>query len=288
MKKIYLLFIGIFLISTAFKTKKPAYLLYNQKGNTIKYHKMIRQIQDADVVLFGELHNNPLSHWLQLELTKELHALKKEELVLGAEMFESDNQLILNEYLDDIISQRRFEAEARLWNNYKTDYKPLVEFAKKNELDFIATNVPRRYASRVNSEGFEGLDSLSDEAKSYLPPLPVKYDSTLNAYKSMLKMKGMGSHVNKNFPKAQAIKDATMAYFILQNWAPGKLFLHFHGAYHSQDFESIYWYLKQEKPELNIITIHTVEQEDISELTEGNTGRAHFTICVDEDMTKTY
>ena len=78
-----------------------------------------------------------------------------------------------------------------------------------------------------------------------------------------------------------------MAHVILKNWSPGKQFLHYHGAYHSQNFESIYWYLKQENPDLKIITIHSVEQKDISELSEENTGLADFTICVDEDMTKT-
>ncbi|HKL34095.1 MAG TPA: hypothetical protein VJ919_16265, partial [Tangfeifania sp.] len=77
-------------------------------------------------------------------------------------------------------------------------------------------------------------------------------------------------------------------YFILENWLPGKLFLHFHGAYHSQNFESIYWYLKQENPDLNIVTIHTAQQEDISRLQEENQEKADFIICVDEDMTKTH
>jgi uncharacterized iron-regulated protein len=175
-----------------------------------------------------------------------------------------------------------------LWPNYKTDYKPLVEFAKKNKLKFVGTNVPRRYASLVNSKGFEGLDELSDEAKEFLPPAAhVKYDPELNCYKSMMEMKGMGGHVTPNFPKAQAIKDATMAHFILKNWSMGKLLIHYHGSYHSENYESIYWYLKQANPDLKIVTIHTVSQDEISELTKENTGKADFTICVDEDMTKT-
>jgi len=208
-------------------------------------------------------------------------------LVLGAEMFESDNQVILDEYLESLISQSSFESNARLWPNYKTDYKPLVEFAKTNKLKFVASNVPRRYASIVNSKGFEGLDELSAEAKAFLPPLPVKYDAELNCYKSMMEMEGMGSHVTPNFPKAQAIKDATMAHFILKNWSKGKLLIHYHGSYHSENFESIYWYLKQENPDLKIVTIHTVSQDDVTKLEERNTGKADFTICVDEDMTKT-
>ena len=287
MKNFLILNILSLLLFSSFKSDKPAYLLYNKDGKPVKYEKMLKKIEDADIVLFGELHDNPISHWLELEVTKDLYQQKGKNLVLGAEMFESDNQVIMDEYLSGKISNRNFEGEIRLWPNYKTDYKPLVEFAKDSGLYFIATNVPRRYASLVNSKGFEGLEELSDEAKAFLPPLPPAYDSTLNCYASMMNMEGMGSHVTTNFPKAQAIKDATMAHFILQNREPGKVFLHYHGAYHSQNFESIYWYLKHEKPELKIVTIHSVTQDDISELTEKNTGLADFTICVDEDMTRT-
>jgi uncharacterized iron-regulated protein len=287
MKKFQFLFVLLFFVFSAFKSDKPAYLLFNKAGKTMKYSKMLKKIDGADIVLFGELHNNPISHWLQLELTKNIFASKGENLVLGAEMFESDNQVILTEYLDSLISQRSFEAEARLWPNYKTDYKPLIEFANKNRLNFVATNVPRRYASMVNSKGFEGLEELSDEAKLFIPPFPIRYDAELDCYKSMLNMKGMGSHVNENFPKAQALKDATMAHFILENWSEGQVLLHYHGAYHSDNFESIFWHLKQQNPNLNIVTITTVSQDDISNLTEENTGKADFTICVDEDMTST-
>ena len=287
MNKFQIVLVTIFFVFTAFKADKPAYYLFNKAGKDIKYEKMLKEAEDADIVLFGESHDNPISHWLQLELTKDLYDLKKNNLVLGAEMFESDNQVILDEYLDSLISTTSFESNARLWSNYRTDYKPLVEFAKTNKLKFVATNVPRRYASIVNSKGFEGLDEISSVAKTFLPPLPVKYDAELNCYKSMMEMEGMGGHVTPNFPKAQAIKDATMAHFILKNWSKGKLLIHYHGSYHSENFESIYWYLKQENPDLKIVTIHTVSQDEISELTKENTGKANFTICVDEDMTKT-
>jgi len=284
----YIAFIIVsFFLFSAFKSDKPSYLLFDKKGKTVKYEKMLKEIEDADIVLFGELHDNPISHWLQLELTKDLYKKEGKNLILGAEMFENDNQVIMDEYLSGKISQRNFEDEIRLWPNYKTDYKPLVEFAKDSGLYFVATNVPRRYASLVNKQGFEGLEELSDEAKAFLPPLPPAYDPTLECYASMMKMEGMGSHVTPNFPKAQAIKDATMAHFILKYWEPGKQLLHYHGAYHSKNFESIYWYLKHENPNLKIVTIHSVLQKDVSELKEENTSAADFTICVDEDMTRT-
>lgn len=87
-------------------------------------------------------------------------------------MIETDNQQALNQYLKGEITQKGLDTLARLWNNHKTDYKPLVDFAKNNRTPFIATNVPRRYASMVFREGFEALNSLPSNEKSGLLPYP--------------------------------------------------------------------------------------------------------------------
>ena len=336
-----LLYIFVAVISFAFTSDKPAYVLYNQKGKVVKYQKMIKDLQEADIVFFGELHTDPIAHWMQFEITKALYEVKKQDLIIGSEMFESDNQLILDEYLDSAFAAKKFEADARLWPNYKTDYKPVMEFARENGLRYIATNIPRRYASVVHKKGFEGLAALSDEAKAlFSPDMERLYDKDVACYADMMKMddkgeiskkgemgkdtlvkidkivkdtavvkmgkmgemgkksemgtmgemgkkSGMSSHINENFPKAQAAKDATMAYFILKNWEEGKLFFHFDGAYHSDNFEGIVWWINKLKPGLNIKTISTVYQEDVEELEEENIDRANYIIAVPETMTQT-
>jgi len=283
--------LGIILLTAlagfAFKSDKPAYRLYTGKGKPVSYEKMMKDIESADLIFFGELHDNPIGHWMELGITKDLYAVKKDQLVIGAEMFESDNQLIIDEYLQGEISDTSFESEARLWPNYKTDYKPLMEFAKKNHIPFIADNVPRRYASLVHKRGLEALDSLSADAKKFLPPLPIMYDPEVKCYKDMMNMKGMGGHVNENFPKAQAIKDATMAWFIMQNWSEGKTFIHYNGSYHSNNFEGIVWYIKQKYPNLKIVTIANVEQKDVTRFDKENLGIASYVLAVPTDMTRT-
>ncbi len=265
---------------------KPAYQIFNQKGKLSNYPELLKKSQKADIVFFGELHNNPIAHWLQLALVKDFFKQKKENLVLGAEMLESDNQLILDEYLSGLISVKKFEEEARLWNNYKTDYKPLVDFAKMQQLRFIATNIPRRYANLVFKQGLNQLDNLSITAKKYIAPLPIEVDLEVPSYKKLLEM--AGEHGGENFPHAQAVKDATMAHFIEKNWSKGKLFLHFNGSYHSDDQEGIVWFIRKSNPKINTFTITTVSQKEISSLNEIYQGKADFIICVPEDMTTTY
>lgn len=283
--KNYLLLIAFsFAVVTLFAQDKPAYVLYNAKGKRVSYKKMMKTLAQKDVVMFGEFHNNPISHWMELTVAKDL--AQQKPLVLGAEMFEADNQQALNNYLAGKISAKGLDSSARLWSNYKTDYAPLVNFAKEKKYPFVATNIPRKYAALVSKKGFEALDSLPAAEKAWLAPLPMDYDSTLPGYVNMVKM--MGGHGGANMPKAQACKDATMAYFILQHITPGTIFLHFNGSYHSENYDGINWYLKKKRPELAIGTITTVSQQDLKKLLAENKGKADFIICVDEDMTSTY
>ncbi|MFL9838163.1 ChaN family lipoprotein [Flavobacterium sp. ST-75] len=282
MKKLLALLL-FFALATQAQDKQP-YQLYTKDGKKTTYKKLLKKAGEAQVVLFGEYHDNSLVHWLQLEFTKDMSAQKY--LVLGAEMFEADNQDELQQYLDGKIDQKALDTVARLWSNYKTDYKPIVDYAKENNIPFIATNIPRRYASQVYKQGLESLELLSEEEKSWIAPLPIPYDGTLPGYKKMIEM--MGGHGGENMPKAQAIKDATMAHFITENIKDDYVFIHFNGTYHSDNFEGISWYLKQNDPSVKVITISSVSQKDISKLDEENKEKADFILVVDEDMTKTH
>ena len=270
---------------------KPAYQLYTKSGKSIKYGKMLEDLEEAEVVLFGEQHNDPIAHWLQLEVAKDLHKKHNLNLALGAEMFEADVQLVLNEYLSGLIPENNFEQESRIWTNYKTDYKPLVRYAKDNNLIFAATNVPRRYAAAVAAGSLTALDNLSADAKRYMAPLPITVDAELPGYKNMMAMFGSSAHSNskaKNIVQAQALKDATMAHFILGQLSNGKKVLHFNGAYHSDNFEGIGWYLKQARPALKAKTITTVQQDDLDKLSDEHKGKADFILVVPSSMTRTY
>lgn len=279
-----LLLISLSTVLATLAQQKPAYILYNASGKKVSYKKMINVLIKNDIVLFGEFHNNPIAHWLQLKVTKDCRRYR--DLVLGAEMFEQDIQPVLDLYLQDKISVKGLDSSARLWKNYATDYAPLVNFAKENKIVFAATNVPRRYASMVAREGFAALETISEPEKAWIAPLPIAYDPELPGYKKMLEM--MAGHGGENLPRAQALKDATMAHFILKYQQPGSLFIHYNGAYHSENYEGIFWYLKKQNPGLKIATITTVSQKEIRHLLKENRGKADFIICVDEDMTTTY
>jgi uncharacterized iron-regulated protein len=285
--KANILFILVSMSSLALAQNKPAYLIYTSDGKASDYTSLINEAAKNEIIFFGELHDNSIAHWLELQVTKDLFT-KDNTLSIGMEMFESDNQLILDEYLNGLIDEKLLLNEAKVWDNYKNDYKPIIDFAKENKLKVIATNVPRRYANIVYKKGIESLETLQPEAKKFIAPLPITIDLTLPGYKNMISQ--MGGHgpatAGENIAKSQAVKDATMAYFILKN-KKGK-HLHFNGSYHSQNKEGIVWYLLQANNKLKIFTIQVVEQKDISKLEDVNKNVADFIICVPNDMTKTY
>lgn len=276
-------FLFILLCFAATAQNDIKYALYTGAGKVTQYQKLLKASKGAEVILFGEHHDNTVVHRLQLELTKDI--AKKKEMVLGAEMLESDNQQQLDMYLAGKIDQGAFDTLARLWPNHKTDYQPLVDFAKEQHIPFIATNIPRRYASIVYKGGFEALGNLPKAEKAWVAPLPIAYDAGLPGYKAMLEISE--GHGGDNLPKAQAVKDATMAHFILKNLKPKAVFVHYNGTYHSDNYEGIGWYLKRARPSLNIVTIATVSQKDIAVLDKENMHRADFIIVVEEIKTQT-
>lgn len=270
---------------------KPAYQLYKNTGEIANYDDMIVDLAQSDMVFFGEYHNNPISHWMQLEMSKSFYDIKKDNLFFGAEMFENGNQLVLNEYLQGLYPEDKMLPEiTQLWSNYKTDYKPLVEFAKEHDLRFIATNIPRRYASMFNKMGMGALQELSPEALAMIgPDLETYFDPTVKAYAEMADM--MGGHVPPNMLNiqiAQASKDATMAHFSIQNFKPGDFLFHFEGSYHSNYDQGIIWWINKIKPGYNIKSITTVTGSEWNDMTAAEKASiSNYIIVVADTMTQT-
>ena len=267
---------------------KPAYSIFTSEGKETDYGKMLKVLLDADIIFIGETHNCPISHWLEYEIASDVIKKSPKGLVLGAEMFESDNQLLVDEYTQGLISSDKFEAEAKLWDNYWTDYASLLFLAREHGLKFVATNVPRRYASYVKDNGLEALQGLSENARSLMAPLPIPYDKAAQdeAMFGFMQMMGGKNSGKSYFAEAQAIKDATMAWFISQNY--DKKFIHFNGNFHSDNKGGIIPYLEKYLPGKTIVTICSARQDSLKSLDKENRGRADFVVVALTDFPMSY
>jgi uncharacterized iron-regulated protein len=234
----------------------------------------------VDVVFVGETHTDPVGHWLEAQLfEKALASARTGEasgtlrgVALSMEMFQRDVQSILDEYLQDFITEDQFKASARPWEYYDDDYRAMVEAAKQVGVPVIAANAPRRYVNRVSRLGREALFDLPARARSVLPPLPYPQPSDTYRAEWMALMAempmqrqcdppgveteeeghaveqphepaeappvaAMPSHMGsfmENGLQAQSLWDASMAYAITTflETHPGSLVFHVVGGFH--------------------------------------------------------
>lgn len=292
MKNLLLFLSTLIFAGTAFSQNREsdprAYALYTGDGTILSFDSALVEIGNNDVLLFGELHNSSIIHWLQLRMLKNLAAMKK-DFVMGGEFMERDDQTKIDEYLAGWITAKQFGDAARFWNNYTTDYKPLLEFAKENNLPFIATNIPRRYAAMVAQWGPDTLKYLPKESRQYLPKMPYEFDIDTPGYREMLDMMGAHGDSNSglNMVKAQAIKDATMAESISENLPRKGFFFHINGDYHSAKYGGIYHYLTKANKKLNVFVIKVYSSEDLS-FQEAWKHSGDLIVVVPDDFSKSY
>jgi uncharacterized iron-regulated protein len=233
------------------------YKIYDTRSKQIiSIDKIVADMAAADVLFFGEEHNDSAGHYLENKIFRALHAQYGSQLALSMEMFETDNQLVLNEYLAGKMDENRFSKDARPWSNYR-DYRPMVEYAKQNKLAVIAANPPRRYVSMVTRRGMKALDSLSKEAKRFLPPLP--YDTLGGRYrdKFMETMRGAPESASKNIYYSQSLWDAGMSYSIHRYLRKNKGQKVFHcvGKFHVEEKLGTAAQLQMRNKKLRILNI---------------------------------
>ena len=154
--------------------------VFTGNGEPASLADIIEAMPGAEAVLIGEIHTDPVGHWIEAELLRgALETARADDpsgalrpVALSMEMFERDVQDVVNEYLADLITESQFKGSARPWEYYDTDYRPMVETAKAAGIPVIAANAPRRYVNRVSRLGRDALYELPPRARSFLPPLP--------------------------------------------------------------------------------------------------------------------
>lgn len=261
---------------------------------------MLLHLSIADVIIIGEQHNDPVAHYIELEVVKGVSRLKG-TVAVSMEMFERDVQHIVDEYLRGEISEEFLIKDARAWDNYESDYKSVLEFAKDNNFPVIAANAPRRYIRTVSSEGIEKLNSLSSRAKRTFAPLPLEFPDD-NAYRDKffreMQQPSQGSAPSAHGSQmsdqmllrifqAQVLWDATMAYSIGQYYMnnPQVSIVHFNGAFHSDHRMGVVDHLQRDHKDMQVITISVIPSTDYPNFNpEKIENIADFAIITDKSL----
>lgn len=212
------------------------------------FETLAAELAHADIIFFGEQHNDPATHRMQLALLEAV-ARRRDDVVLSLEMFERDVQPLLDGYLNGTHPEDSLLAGGRPWPRYRTDYRDLVELARARGWPVIAANIPRPMAAAVSRAGLGFLDTLSADRRVFAAAelaCPVGRDPYFTRF--LATMDGMPTnHGGPGGPEdpaarqqalvriyqAQCAKDETMAESIAAAWRPGTLVIHMNGAFHS-------------------------------------------------------
>jgi uncharacterized iron-regulated protein len=294
MKILSLIVLSVFAVmNAAAQTNSIAnFRAFDAAANPVQIERIVDALQEADVVFLGEQHDDPTAHALEMEIFKlafERYG-KLRPVALSLEMFERDAQPVIDEYLQDLINEQNFVSAARAWNNYKTDYRPLVEFAKQNKLAVVAANAPRRYVNRVSRLGRESLKQLSPAAQSFLAPLPFAQASDAYAAKFKALMGGMPTH-NANLLDAQSLWDATMADSISQTLKKQKnaLVVHLNGGFHSENRLGTPEHLQKYNPAARFVVVTIKSAENFPNFAAAKDAKAgDFVILTDPKLPRSF
>lgn len=269
------------------------YKVYDAEGNASNLNKILEALKNTDVVFLGEQHNDAVAHALQLQIFKE--AVEKygneRKIILSLEMFERDVQIVLDEYLKNLISEQHFLRSSRPWDNYKTDYRPLVELAKEKNLQVIAANAPRRYVNMVSRMGRESLGKLSPEALKWLAPLPFEKASQAYADKFNALMGGSQHEGAAKILESQSLWDATMAYSIAGSLKQNKnpLIINLNGSFHTENRLGTVEHLLKYNRKVRVLVVTMRYEDDFKIFDKTKHGKlGDFVILTDAKVPRSF
>ena len=175
--------------------------------------EVVKNVEGADVIFIGEIHDNPQHHAAQLDIVRSLHA-KKFPMAIGLEMFTPEDQQKLDDWTDGKLDEESFKPiYARNWSYGWHLYRDLFMFARDNHIPLIALNIPKPVISKVMAQGPAALQ------ESEIPP---KISWSLNEAQTKY-MKTIAHQVFGNTPPdkfmarlcaAQALRNSGMAWNI--------------------------------------------------------------------------
>ncbi|WP_462432202.1 ChaN family lipoprotein [Phascolarctobacterium succinatutens] len=247
-----------------------------KSGKELTAKQLAQKLAKYDVVFFGEYHDQSEIHKSEIDLLEALHKIKGEKLVLSMEMFEVDNQEKLDSFLAGQLNEADFMATSRPWPNYQTDYAPLVNFAKEQNMPVVAANVPRFLAAHVakNNASAAGIE---EQYKKWLPKATYapegaykdKFYAQMNSPEAPMKMPSARLAA---VYAAQCLKDDKMAESIaaFSDEHKNMQVLHINGCFHSDAHLGTAQKLEALRPELKVAVITPLERKQKGEKPAGD------------------
>ena len=234
------------------------YKLYSPSGSAVSLTDLTSELLQADVIMIGEWHTHAGIHRFQTDMLKQLSSGKL-PVALSMEQINRDKQDVLDEYLNGLIGEQTFIQKSNAWPNYESDYRPLIEFAKRADVPVIAANAPKKIVRCIGLKGIDYLGQLDSEQRSFVA-------ETINTEDSQYKEKFMASmhhgkpeQTEKQYA-AQITWDETMAESIVDYLTthPRTQIVHVAGKFHTEGGLGTATSILNRNPSLNVVVVTPV------------------------------
>jgi len=271
---------GKYIVSAPINSFSDFILVETQMGGVaprvVDMDTVIADLAGYDAIFIGEAHGHAASHYVQSKIFSGIHT-KYTDLALSMEQFERSQQHVVDDYLAGKIGEETLFHDGKAWPHYRSSYRPLVEFAKNNDLPVIASEVPANMVSCVGEEGAAFLDRLEGEPRTWIAEKLHIEDS---AYKDKFYafMEAAAGHSvddpnesaeDKERKKlyrysAQVSRDDTMAESIALHMKanPGRKVVHMDGSFHSAGLLGTPERLEMHIPGVKMANVHPIMVDD--------------------------
>ena len=137
-------------------------------NNAASLDELIPKLLSKQLISIGETHTNYGHHLNQLEIIRRIHA-HFPDIAIGMEMFQQPYQSQLDAFIRGDINEAQLLGESGWYKRWRYDYRlyrPILDFAQKNNIPIVALNISTELKERVSEVGLNGL---SEEERQQIP-----------------------------------------------------------------------------------------------------------------------
>lgn len=186
-------------------------ILHTASGHYLDQQQLFDSLAHFPLVYVGEVHDNPASHRLELEVLSAMRQRHPGQVSLGMEMFNIEQQAVLDRWVAGELSEKEFLRESRWFENWGGDfelYRELLEYCRDQQIPVIGLNTTRALGRKVS---MTSLDQLDEETRAQMPEMDMNDPYQLEMINKIFGAHGTGATMLESFSRRQTLWDETMA-----------------------------------------------------------------------------
>ncbi len=196
-------------------------ILHTASGHFVDQQQLFNSLAHFPLIYVGEVHDNPASHRLELEILKAMYQRHPGQVALGMEMFDSEQQPALDRWVAGELNVKEFLRESRWYENWGGDfelYRELLAYCRDQQITVIGLNASRAMGRKVS---MMPLNQLDEATRAQLPEMDMNDPYQREMINTIFGAHGTGATLLESFTRRQTLWDETMATsvtdYMLQN-----------------------------------------------------------------------